>query len=338
MKKLEKAFKNLTLILIKFFLPRISRSNSQRDWKKFKQVLVFRLDNRLGNSILILSLVQSIKRSLPRCKIDILITSKFGDIYKNHPDINQVIGYDQTYLLRFPLRFIKLIRILRKNNYDAVFSSSNPDSLSVSQAIFSRLLKSRYSIGFDCQNSKDIYSDVVKGNVARHYSEAQVDLWRYFDRNARFDFPKIYFVNVKHLKPLHDILFWLGATGQKVLEFKLIERLLTIFNKLDLEITLAAGPSDASLLKSYASNFRQKVVFLAGDLTESAVFFRGFKLICTPDTGPMHLVAALGIPVVQVFVNSNKIWYGYKGENKFLIERDINESELIKFIQRYTDT
>ena len=180
MKKIEQWLKQIFLYLFKILLPKISENKLNLDWKNFQHILVFRLDNRLGNSILILSLIQSIKKSHPQARVDVLMTSSYTDIYKHHPDIHEIIHYDQKHLFRNPLRFIFLIKQLRKNDYDVVFSSSNPDSLSVSQAIFCRMVSGGRSVGFDWNESPRIYSDVVRGDTNIHYARAQFDLWQYF--------------------------------------------------------------------------------------------------------------------------------------------------------------
>jgi ADP-heptose:LPS heptosyltransferase len=335
MKRLEKIIKKFFLGIIRIVLPDSSGIIEKEDWRDYKRILVFRLDNRLGNSLLILSLVQSIKRSLPQCAIDVMMTSNFNEIYNYHPDIKSIIPYNQAYLFRNPLRYITLIWRLRRNQYDVVFSSSNPDSFSVSQAIFTRLIAIRKSIGFDAKDSRKIYSDTVKGNINIHYAESQVDLWRYFDPLAEFTWPKVYFLTANDDEKRKEVLFWLGATGQKVLGSELVELLISFFNKMKIDIFLAAGPSDEKILKGYPEGIVHRVRILEGSLAETGQFFNQFKVICTPDTGPMHLIAALGIPMIQVFVDSNITWYGYRGTDKYIINKYINEGELVRFLKEY---
>lgn len=335
MKRLEKIIKTLFLGLFRLVLPDNSGIIEKEDWRDYRKILVFRLDNRLGNSLLILSLVQSIKHSLPQCAIDALMTSSFTEVYKNHPDINSIIPYDQAYLFRNPFRYISLIWRLRRIQYDVVFSSNNPNSFSVSQAIFTRLIAFRKSVGFDVNDSRKIYSDTVKGNMNIHYAESQVDLWRYFDPSAQFTWPRVYFLNAKSKKRRKEVLFWLGATGQKVLRSELVESLINLINKIGIDIFLAAGPSDQKILNRYPAEITRHVRILEGSLAGTAQFFNEFKVICTPDTGPMHLIAALGIPMIQVFVDSNIIWYGYQGAGKYIINKYINESELAGFLKEY---
>ncbi len=338
MKKLEKWLKQFLIFLIKILLPGKNNNKIKDDWHNFKRVLVFRLDNRFGNSILILSLVQSIKKSLPDVCLDVLMTSSYLELYQNHPAIQNTIPYDQKHLFRNPLRFLFLVNHLKKNNYDAVFSSSNPDTLSVSQALFCRLITKGRSVGFDWKDSAKIYSDVVRGNTTVHYSAAQVDLWRHFDAQAEFTFPNLYFVDINTQGLDQNILLWLGATGNKILNEKLITSLVKIFEEINLKYVIATGPFDDKIIANYSPGLRANILIQNLNLDGIASWYRSFKIICMPDTGPMHMVAALDIPLIQVFVNSNVKQYGYRGPNKYIIDKEIDADLLKQFVRKQLDS
>jgi ADP-heptose:LPS heptosyltransferase len=334
MKKAEKWLKRILVFLIKVMLPKRQEDTIDVKWHDFSRVLVFRLDNRLGNSILILSLIQSIKKSLPDVTMDILITSSYVELYQNHPDINHIIPYDQKSLFRNPIRFISLIKRLRKNKYDAVFSSNNPDAFSVSQAIFTRLVSHNRSVGFKWKESEKIYTDVVTGNTKVHYARAQCDLWRYFDKQAEYKPPRIYFLKKNTTSAAYPILFWLGATGNKILNEKIVNSIILALEELTISVHLAVGPHDEQLLDIYQKPWRERIRVMNFTIKQIAEYFMKFKCICMPDTGPMHLVAALEIPLVQIFVDSNINQYGYTGPDKFIINRTLDIDPFQKFIRK----
>ena len=97
----EKILKKLTLKLIN---PFFRKKSTHIKKENLGRVLVFRLDNKLGNAILLLPLIQSIKNSIPEIKIDVLYSSNYSQIFDNHPDINSTIIYDQQYLFKNPFR------------------------------------------------------------------------------------------------------------------------------------------------------------------------------------------------------------------------------------------
>ena len=335
---IEKILKKATLKFLSPFFKKSSNSSKQEHWKNFKKVLVFRLDNKLGNAILLLPLVQSIKNSIPNIEIDVMYSSNYAQVFENHPDIHSSIIYDQKYLLKNPFRYFTLIKQLRQNKYDVVFSSTNSNSFSVSQSLFAGFLKSKLTVGFDWKESTELHTDIVKGNTNVHYSEAQIDLWRYFDKNAIVENPKIYFVLDSVPKSGKEkVLFWLGATGNKILTKDLFEDIFSFLKENNIAFQLAAGPHDEHLLNRYPSVKKEKIVFLKGSLKDTAKFFKQFQLIIIPDTGPTHLAVALGIPTVQVFVNSDPVWYAYTGDNLFLINKKFIMEDFLHFVKNHLD-
>lgn len=330
----ERILKKLTFKLLNPLINKSPNKLTKKDWKSFRRVLVFRLDNKLGNAILMLPLIQSIKRSLPEIRIDVLYSSSYTEIFEMHPDIDSIIEYNQQFLLKNPARYIGFLKNIRKKKYDVVFSSTNSNSFSISQAVFASLLKSEFTIGFDWKQSSEIYSAVVKGNTETHYSQAQVDLWRYFDEDAKSENPKIYFVpDTKNEFKEKEILLWFGATGNKILSQKLMQEILHFLNEDKFCYQLAAGPHDEHLLAKYSEIKNQDIRFLKGSLKDTAKFFKNYKIVFIPDTGPMHLSVALGIPTVQMFVNSDPVWYAYKGDNIFLINKKLDAKKLLGFVK-----
>jgi ADP-heptose:LPS heptosyltransferase len=226
---------------------------------------------------------------------------------------------------------------LRKNKYDAVFSSNNPDSFSVSQAIFNRLVTQNRSVGFDWKESSRLYTDVVAGDTTIHYAQSQYDLWRHFDKKAEYHPPKLYFIDENKSFPEYSILIWLGATGKKLLGDDLVDSIIVTLKELGVDITLAAGPHDQKILDLYSKSWRDDIRIMNLDLKAISEYFKCFRCIIMPDTGPMHLVAALEIPLIQVFVNSNIKQYGYLGPNKYIIDKKIDTDSFRQFVKNQID-
>lgn len=78
-------------------------------------------------------------------------------------------------------------------------------------------------------------------------------------------------------------------------------------------LALVGAKEDRELSDYAASSWRGKVVNLCGELTprETAAAVRGAELFLGPDSGPMHLAAAGGVPCTIVFAARTKpgIWY-----------------------------
>jgi heptosyltransferase II len=81
-------------------------------------------------------------------------------------------------------------------------------------------------------------------------------------------------------------------------------------------IVLTGGPSDRAMVDEVKSALPpDRVVDVAGevDLLELAALLAQLDLIITGDTGPMHVAAAVGTPVVAVFGPSDPVRYAPSG-------------------------
>jgi heptosyltransferase-2 len=68
-------------------------------------------------------------------------------------------------------------------------------------------------------------------------------------------------------------------------------------------IAIVGGPGDRPLAEAAAARMREPVRMLCGEtsLGELVGVLAGLRTLITNDSGPMHLAAALGVPVVAVF-------------------------------------
>lgn len=280
------------------------------------KVLVFRLDQRLGNGLMLLPLVNSIYYSGQNHSVDLLINKKVADFFTTYQSgqIRKIWPYDQHRLLSRPWKFIALLRKLRKEHYQLLLSSTNPDSFSVSQALFGRIIRPGIMAGFKAKEAEQFYDVAVFSSTKRHYTQSMVDLWRHFDREASYIPGHLDFSEVR-ISP--KVLFWLGATGGKHLRPELVQTIVDLLHsKLQMETDFAIGPADQHLLKDYPESIQEKIIIDKGPLNKSASFFRGYALFVSTDTGPMHLAATIDMPTIAIFTKKMFEQYGYNDEQK----------------------
>lgn len=95
-------------------------------------------------------------------------------------------------------------------------------------------------------------------------------------------------------------------------------------------LLLAGAPEERSSSDRVAASWATvagagPVVNVCGDLSprESAAAFRGARAFLGHDSGPMHLAAAMGTPVVAIFAARNRprTWYPYGAPSRVLYHR-----------------
>ncbi len=320
LKTLERGGKRILTRLLQWVFP---RKSVPANFIPRERLLVFRLDNRIGNGVMLLPLLQGIRHTAPHLQVDVLITSAVAQLFTSYGRhlVHQIIPYDQATLFRNPLRWLGFIRQLRQAGYQLVISSSNPDAFSLSQALFARLISRGFTLGFRWKESPRFYDITVASTTQKHYADAQVDLWRYFYPNTPFLLgglsisPQI-IQQMRRTWPetaTGDALLWIGATGDKALPEGAVSFLYEVLLKAGFHsVVLAAGPADHHQIRNYSPKLQEKIVIWDRPLTETAVYFTGFRLFVSGDTGPMHVAVAVGTPTITLFTTTNRSQYGYQ--------------------------
>ena len=325
LKSLERRFKRLLKHFLLHILPH-SRPE-QPHLSEIRKIMVFRLDQRIGNGILLLPLLRAIRTSFPESEIHFLIHFPIAELYRETSVelVDRIWPYNQPVLMKRPWRYITLLRKLRREQFDIVITSHNPDNFSLSQAIFGRLCKPRWLVGFNWQDNARFYDIAVTSHTGKHYSEAMVDLWRAINPQAECRYGGLQVPQEVRDKVAGEhpqfagggVLIWLGATGNKILPGDVFAFLYEQIRKeSDLAVHFAAGPADEPHLRNYPEWIRERTIIWKAPLLESAAFFSLFALFVSGDTGPMHLAVALNRPTLTIFIDSNMKQYGYNDAEK----------------------
>jgi len=302
---------------------------------QLRKILVLRLDQRIGNGIMLLPLLKAIRQRLPQIELHLLLHQPVSNIFEKFTAglIDTIYPYQQKELLTHPTLFLSWLSALRKQRYDLIISSHNPDNFSLSQALLGWWCRPKMMIGFSWQKSAAYYDVAVPSFVDKHYADAQLDLWRYFDPTATLVWGGLH-ISASHLKRLSQkysmnmseptVLLWLGATGNKVLPFRLISLLYEECSKhFGYKVVVALGLNDEKILQNLPEEFRKQVLIWRYPLEDTLTFFATQRAFISGDTGPAHLAAALGLPMLTVFINSKSEQYGYHdGERRFAIVYD----------------
>ncbi len=295
---------------------------------KMNKILILRLDQRIGNGFLLLPLLRAIRSSLPHSEIHLLIHFPVADIlYKFTGNlVNCYWPYNQKKILSNPFFLLKWLYNLRSEKFNLILSSHNPDNFSLSQALLGEWCSADILAGFNWKNSRDFYDVAIDSSAQKHYAEAQLDLWRCFDPEARLQWGglEISSAEIKQLYDNQDLtdyrgraLLWIGATGNKSLPRDLISFLYEqISRQTGLKITMALGPSDLHILDDLPLSLKGRTLVWQHPLDKTAVFFAGQQIFVSGDTGPAHLALALGLPVLMIFMSTSRHQYGYHDDVK----------------------
>jgi 3-deoxy-D-manno-octulosonic-acid transferase/heptosyltransferase-1 len=105
-----------------------------------------------------------------------------------------------------------------------------------------------------------------------------------------------------------------------------------LIGQYDMKIVFTGGIKDYSIIQAITSSMKGRAINFAGKttLTELAALYEKAALVVSTDTGPMHLAAAVGTPVVALFGPTAPWRTGPYGTGHQLIKAELECSPCFK--------
>jgi ADP-heptose:LPS heptosyltransferase len=286
------------------------------DGRRPRRVLCIGLSH-LGDLVLLTPLFANLRLTYPQAHIAIVCKSAVADIPRNHPAVNEVITYEARWTLRPEshraglLDTVKLIRELRARSYDLlVICYDHP---------MDRILG--FCTGIHTQVCLDDAAmqqpkPAVGTDHHRHRVEHAYDLLRELDVPILESAPSVGLSDA-------DVAWadeWLqeqGLAGSRLLgvhpgaggpekrwpadRFARVAEHLA--GKFDCKVVATGSQVDAEGVQGFVESVRTTIVQAPVPLTvgKLCALIQRFALLLCNDCGPMHIAAALHVPVIAVF-------------------------------------
>ena len=347
----ERQLKRLGL----FGLSRLATSSrvapTERDLSSVTRILVVRPDERIGNAVLIISLLNALKKRFPAAHLSLILSRRYWELREFIPSADEFIAFDKKHYARNPVAFIGFIRRLRRGKFDLVFDASGDHSVSFTHLAITAYSGGRFRIGHDRGEAGKCYDVAVPVSPAsRHETQRHVDLLRAITGVGGDARPL--------LKPIADtsygVAFWNrlgwsagkptviihpGARGRKkwpALHFASVANTLV---QMGCQVGVVWGPSDTPAADEMSAASSESVKRL-GILTfrEFISVIRKADVFFSGDCGPMHLAAAAPPRrgVVTVFVIDKIARYGPLGPHDVALVDDPNQPAIDSIITHIT--
>lgn len=282
-----------------------------------KKILVARY-RFIGDTILTVPFLRHLRSAYPDAVIDVLVGPESGQVLANCPYINQLIVFDTTRYHKYDSgkgnarSFFSYVGELRRNGYDTVFLLKR----SLSSAFLALLIGARNRIGYDTEGRGLLLTTRVPWDSKRHEVQSTLDVLRAAGIAADGD----------HLEawPTDEEL---RSVREKVPSLREKDRTRIVFH------AAAAHPDKMYPIEHWAKVVRevvsrtgataiftgalqdvpiydeiQRLSGVAGELVagklelrETMALLSMVNLALCTDSGPAHLAAAAGIPVVTLF-------------------------------------
>ena len=302
-----------------------------------QRVLVIKL-RAIGDVVMATPVLENLRSAFPFAEIDFLAEKFCAPIIKGHPAINEVIELDRKYLRTLPFgkrlaASLALLRDLRRRRYDLVFDLfGNPRT-----AIMTLVTGASKRVGFRFRGRRHAYNLVVepRGNLV-HEVEFNLDALRALD---------IPIISRKLFMPLdHDSetlaeKFWiennladrsvigLNASGGWYTKRWPLDHFAAlgdeISEKLDAIVALIWGPGELDDARGIAARMRHSALLIPqSDLILLSSLLRRLAVLVSNDSGPLHIAAAVGTPVVGIYGPTRSDLQGPWGEGHQIVRFD----------------
>ncbi|MFT3914623.1 MAG: glycosyltransferase family 9 protein [Anaeromyxobacteraceae bacterium] len=290
---------------------------------RLRRVLVVRLDERVGNQLLTTPLLRALKLGLPGAELH-LLAPKQGRL-AGSPHVDRFVLWQKRDAFKAPLRFIGLLRGLRRERYDLVVEANHWSAYSLTGSLVARLVAGKAPIvGHDRGDAARFLSHPVRHDPAEPSEvPAKLELLQALGLPAR-GLELETSLGVDALGEADALLAAAGLTGKPLAVVnpgaRISDRRWPPEHYAEVCKGLIArglaplvvwGPGEEVLAKAIAEG--SGAVFAPPtSLPLLAALMRRARLVVSNNSGPMHLAMAVGARTVGVFFRGDSARWGHR--------------------------
>lgn len=289
----------------------------------------------LGDAVLTTPLLASLSQEWPEAQISVLTTPQTKEIFTGHPALKEVLLYDKKGEDRGWKAWWRLVHRIRSLRFDVAVLPHR----SFRSALLVWLARIPRRIGFSSSAGRWFLTDRVPFSWSTHDVDRNLLLLRALNLEGR---SKIFSVGNASQRPAlaKELLEREGVLpGSPLVGFVpgsvwatkrwLPERFAALGDMIQKEgarVLLIGGPSDRDSAEAVEKGMSRKPVNFVGktNLQEATALLARCSVVVTNDSGPMHLAAAVGTPVVAIFGSTTReLGFFPYGDQHRVIEKDL---------------
>jgi len=330
----------------------------------YKNILLIK-PSSLGDIVMALPALSSLRRSFPQAKITWLVRPEFAPILEGHPHLDEIILFDRKTLAKAwhqPAAFRQLTGLigrLRHSRFDAVldlqglFRTASLAWLSGCKKRFGPIWRKEFAHLFYTTTVRpqpqwvhviDTYRKLIEAMGGRELgvefvlppkpaavASAQELLSRCRVGSQPTRSANGCARNAWGKTPPYAVIIPGSAQVSKCWPADrfaaLADRLASEYG---LSVVATGGKSESPMIDQIRSLVKRPIVNLAGQtsLPELVEVLRQARLVVSNDTGPGHIAGALGRPLVMLFSWSNPLRVGPYGRPECIVGRDVQSRGL----------
>lgn len=305
-------------------------------------ILIVKL-SAIGDVIHTLPSLTALRKLYPEAHITWVVEEAAAGLVKNHPLLNAVLISRRKSWIKYlrkgefsrPLREMRtFLRELRKRPYDLVIDFHGL----LKSALIVLFSGGKRKLGYDSlqELSGLFYNEKIPEDMNKHAVDRYLDFPRHLGakiEKAQFILPsdnsaqariqsllEKYHLENKKFIAVNPVAYWETKLWDDEKFAGLADLIKT---KLNMEVVFTGSEKES--IEKITTRMQAKAVNLAGETTlpELAYLYQKALLLVTTDSGPMHLAAAVGTPVVALFGPTDPQRTGPYGDGHVIIRIDL---------------
>ncbi len=303
--------------------------------------ILIRVPNWVGDNIFTLPAAHLLRESFPDARIAVLVRRGLGSLWEIVPEIDEVITYEFKGGWRDLKQKWDLVKMLRHRQFDlaVVFPRS------FESALWMRLAGIPARWGY-AEEGRSLLLTRAVSSPRRYRDTPRVDYYYHLIDNGESDSsapPAVIKLSPELIGQTEELLRNAGVhnRGDILVGFhplssygpakcwpgRKFSRLAEILVKnREAMVLLFGSENERELLQEIADAAGDGVINLAGktDLKESAALISLCRVFVANDSGPLHLAAALEVPVIGLYGSTDPEATGPRGKKVRVIYKDVD--------------
>lgn len=308
--------------------------------REIKEILVIKL-RHIGDVVLTTPVFESLRQIYPRASITALVNKGTEAMLAKNPNVDRILILERDNNSLVDLeKQIALVVKLRKFHFDLALELTNNDR----GAAYSFLSGAKKRLGYRSKNKKLLdrhllFTDLVKTKKGLHIVDRHLEMIRHLKPDLIMTAPALFWSKEEELM-CRKIFEKAGASFDeqfavihptlhaKYRKWNIVDCSLLcdyLFNRWKVQPILVCGPTaeEMDFTKQVSRKADSPAINLGGRLSlrQLVALIANALLYVGVDSGPMHIAAALKIPVVAIFGPQEPRRWGPWGEGHMVVQK-----------------
>lgn len=303
-----------------------------------EKILVIK-PSSLGDIVHSLPFLNVLRDRFPRSEIHWIIAKGFEGLLEDHPMISRllVINKDEWKKIKNVKDTISelrsLFKSLKKEKFDIVADLQGL----LRSGVLTAATGASVRVGFKeaREGSSIFYTHRVEGGKDIHAVDRYLKIAKFLGCDiADVCFPlPLSFGSSRVTQYLPDKEYAVLVPGARWKTKKWPpERFGELASRLPMKFLVVGGKSDTDISNRVVNSSKGNAISIAGktNIKELIEIMRKAKFVVSNDSGPMHIAAALGVPVFAIFGPTNPLRTGPYGKGHIIIRKGVECSPCYK--------